>query len=90
MYGIPVVSSEQDNNSVLSGLKATRYTGPLCPWRILLVSAERSSIMRTNTSSINKAIALVLILDFTQRVEETSFPPSPNTAYIPSFPGPHK
>lgn len=55
MYGIPVVSSEQDNKSVLSGLKATRYTGPLCPWRILFVSAERSSIMRTNTSSTKQS-----------------------------------
>lgn len=50
-YNLLVVSSEQESRRDLYGSKATRYTGPECPRRVLLVSPNLSSIMRTRTST---------------------------------------
>lgn len=49
---IPVLSSEDERRRFLSGLNDKLYMGPLWPNSDLDVSAVRSSIIRTSTSSV--------------------------------------
>lgn len=53
---LPVPSSEQESNNVLSGLKDVLYTGPVCPNNVLVVSADRSSMILCSTSSATKFV----------------------------------
>lgn len=47
----PVPSTDDETNNVLSGENEILVTDRVCPIRVLVVSAERSSIIRCRTSS---------------------------------------